>query len=98
MSLTAEYIYLFGTMVTGFLLIGAGLALAYQRIKEAEPAVQTPTRLPAGIETMGRGVSFSKWVIECSTDKILEKLTAAMNTQNKTSECKLITSGGARSE
>ncbi|CAI5636544.1 unnamed protein product [Oreochromis niloticus] len=28
-------------------------------------------------------------LIECSTDKILEKLTAAVNTQNKTSECKL---------
>ncbi|KAL3999514.1 hypothetical protein ACER0C_007285 [Sarotherodon galilaeus] len=61
----------------GFLLIGAGLALTYRRIKKAEPAVQTPTRLPAGIETMGRGVSFSKWVIECSTDEILENRTAA---------------------
>uniref|UniRef100_A0A3P9C055 RING-type domain-containing protein n=1 Tax=Maylandia zebra TaxID=106582 RepID=A0A3P9C055_9CICH len=30
-----------------------GLALAYRRLKKAESAVQTPTRLPAVIEMMG---------------------------------------------
>ncbi|CAI5669571.1 unnamed protein product [Oreochromis niloticus] len=72
-----------------FLLIGAGLALAYRRITKAELAVQTPQRLPAGIETMGRGATSQNGLTECSTDKILEKLMAAVNTQNKTSERKL---------
>ncbi|CAI5669628.1 unnamed protein product [Oreochromis niloticus] len=73
-------------VLTGFLLIGAGLALAYRRIKEAEPAVQPPPRLPAGIETMGRGGTSQKGLTECSMVKSLEALTAAVNTQNKTSE------------
>ncbi|KAL4006911.1 cryptochrome [Sarotherodon galilaeus] len=68
----AEDIYLFGTMITGFLLIGAGLALAYRRIKKAEPAVQTPPRLPARIETMGRGATSQNGLIECSMNRLFE--------------------------
>ncbi|XP_076737424.1 uncharacterized protein LOC143415889 [Maylandia zebra] len=83
----AEDMYLFGTMITGFLLIGAGLALVYRRIKKAEPAVQTPTRLPAGIERMGRGAASQKGLSECSMVKSLEALTAAVKAQNNTSEC-----------
>lgn len=39
-----EDLYLFGRMITGFLPIGAGLALAYRRLKKAVTAVQNPTR------------------------------------------------------
>ncbi len=39
-------IYLFGTMITGILLIGIGFALGYRRIQKTGTAVQSPTRLP----------------------------------------------------
>ncbi len=48
--------YLFGTMITGLLLIGLGFALGYRRIKETETAVQSLTRLPVMIEAVGRAV------------------------------------------
>ncbi len=41
-----EDIYLFGTMITGILLIGLGFALGYRRIQKMGTAVQSPTRLP----------------------------------------------------
>ncbi len=41
-----EDIYLFGTMITGLLLIGLGFALGYRRIQKMGTAVQSPTRLP----------------------------------------------------
>ncbi len=41
-----EDIYLFGTMITGLLLIGLGFALGYRRIQKTGTAVQSPTRLP----------------------------------------------------
>lgn len=71
-----EDIYLFRTMVTGFLLFGAGLALAYQKLKKAVTAVQNPTRLAAMIETVGREVSAQTVLTERNMGKILEKLTA----------------------
>lgn len=37
-----EDLYLFGRMITGFLPIGAGLALAYRRLKKVVTAVQKP--------------------------------------------------------
>ncbi len=39
-------IYLFGTMITGILLIGLGFSLGYRRIQKTGTAVQSPTRLP----------------------------------------------------
>ncbi len=39
-------IYLFGTMITGILLIGLGFTLGYRRIQKTGTAVQSPTRLP----------------------------------------------------
>lgn len=42
-----EDLYLFGRMITGFLPIGAGLALVYRRLKKAVTAVQNPTRQAA---------------------------------------------------
>lgn len=55
-----EDIYLFGIMITGFLLIGDGLALVYWKLKKAVTAVINPTRLPAMIEAMGRASTASR--------------------------------------
>ncbi len=41
-----EDIYLFGTMITGLLLIGLGFALGYRRIQKTRTAFQSLTRLP----------------------------------------------------
>ncbi len=43
-------IYLFGTMITGILLIGLGFALGYRRIHKTGTAVQSPTRLPVWLK------------------------------------------------
>ncbi len=45
-----EDIYLFGTMITGILLIGLGFALGYRRIKKTGTAVQSLTRLPVWLK------------------------------------------------
>ncbi len=45
-----EDIYLFGTMITGILLIGLGFALGYRRIQKTGTAVQSPTRLPVWLK------------------------------------------------
>ncbi|XP_056295057.1 uncharacterized protein LOC130209432 isoform X5 [Pseudoliparis swirei] len=45
-----EDIYLFGTLITGFLLFGFGAALAYRKIKETVTAVKSPLRLPDMID------------------------------------------------
>ncbi len=52
-----EDIYLFGTMITGILLIGLGFALGYRKIQKTGTAVQSLTRLPVLIEAVGRAVS-----------------------------------------
>ncbi len=71
-----EDIYLFGTMITGLLLIGLGFALGYRRIKETGTAVQSLTRLPVMIEAVGRAVSIETETINRNMDSITEKLTA----------------------
>ncbi len=43
-------IYLFGTMITGILLIGLGFALGYRRIQKTGTAVQSPTSLPVWLK------------------------------------------------
>ncbi len=45
-----EDIYLFGTMITGILLIGLGFSLGYRRIQKTGTAVQSPTRLPVWLK------------------------------------------------
>ncbi len=45
-------IYLFGTMITGILLIGLGFALGYRRIQKTGTAVQSPTRLPVCLQKL----------------------------------------------
>ncbi len=71
-----EDIYLFGTMITGLLLIGLGFALGYRRIKETGTAVQSLTRLPVMIEAVGRAVSIETETINRNMVSITEKLTA----------------------
>ncbi len=43
-------IYLFGTMITGILLIGLGFTLGYRIIQKTGTAVQSPTRLPVWLK------------------------------------------------
>jgi len=42
-------IYLFGTIIIGFLLFGFGAALAYWKMNEMVTAVKSPPRLPESI-------------------------------------------------
>ncbi len=71
-----EDIYLFGTMITGILLIGLGFALGYRKIQKTGTAVQSLTRLPVLIEAVGRAVSIETETINRNMDSIKEKLTA----------------------
>ncbi len=81
-----EDIFLFGTMITGLLLIGLGFALGYRKIQKTGTAVQSLTRLPAMTEAVGRAVSIaietinrnmdSIKTINRNMDSIMEKLTA----------------------
>ncbi len=71
-----EDIYLFGTMITGLLLIGLGFALGYRRIQKTGTAVQSLTRLPVMTEAVGRAVSIETETINRNMDSIMEKLTA----------------------
>ncbi len=71
-----EDIYLFGTMITGLLLIGLGFALGYRKIQKMGTAVQSLTRLPAMTEAVGRVVSIETETINRNMDSIMEKLTA----------------------
>ncbi len=69
-------IYLFGTRITGLLLIGLGFALGYRKIQKTGTAVQSLTRLPAMTEAMG-AVSIETETINRNMDSIMEKLTAS---------------------
>ncbi len=81
-----EDIYLFGTIITGLLLIGLGFALGYRKIQKTGTAVQNLTRLPALTEAVGRAVSIATETINRNMDSIktinrnmdciLEKITA----------------------
>ena len=52
-----EDVYIFGTMITGYLLIGLGIALVYRKIRGSVTAVQNFTKLPDMIDGAGRAVS-----------------------------------------
>ncbi len=72
----SEDIYLFGTTITGILLIGLGFALGYRKIQKTGTAVQSLTRLPVMIEAVGRAVSIETETINRNMDSITKKLTA----------------------
>ncbi len=69
-----EDIYLFGTMITGILLIG--FALGYRKIQKTGTAVQSLTRLPVLVEAVGRAVSIETETINRNMDSITMKLMA----------------------
>ena len=70
-----EDLYIFGTMITGFLLIGSGIAQVYRKIRKTETAARGP-KLPDMIEAVGRAVGAQTVVINRSMENILEKLAA----------------------
>ena len=47
-------IFLFGTMITGFLLIGLGATPFYRKIVETAAAVKSPLRMSDMIDAVGR--------------------------------------------
>jgi len=51
-----EDLYIFGTVISGFLLIGLGIALVYRKIRKTVTAVQIPT-LPDIIDGVSKAVS-----------------------------------------
>ncbi|RXN19561.1 Helicase-like transcription factor [Labeo rohita] len=72
-----EDIYLFGTLITGFLLMGLGGALWYRRLVKVVSAAQNPTKLAGCIEmVVGRAVSTQTVVMDRKLENIMEKLAA----------------------
>ncbi|XP_060794768.1 uncharacterized protein LOC132897518 isoform X2 [Neoarius graeffei] len=74
-----EDIYLFGTMITGLLLIGLGIALAYRGNQTMVTAIQSPTKLPDMIEAVGKAVGTQTVAIQNLNHNmvvIFEKLSA----------------------
>ncbi len=67
-----EDIYLFGTMITGILLIGLGFALGYRKIQKTGTAVQSLTRLPVLIEAVGRlsRLSIAIWILSRRSSRL----------------------------
>ncbi len=88
-----EDIYLFGTMITGLLLIGLGFALGYRRIQKTGTAVQpgSLTRLPVLIEAVGRAVSIETvltviWILSWRSSRLCRgKLTVLETRMDKES-------------
>ena len=60
-----EDIYLFGTMITGLLLIGGCFALVYREIKKTLVAVQSPRKLPGLTEAVGKAISLQTGLSVC---------------------------------
>ena len=74
-----EDIYLFGTMITGLLLIGLGIALIYRGNQRTETAVKSPMKLPGMIGAVGRAVGTQTVAIQNlnrNMDNIMEKFSA----------------------
>ena len=70
-----EDLYIFGTMITGFLLIGLGIAQVYRQLRKSETAVKGP-KLPGMFDALGRAIGAQTVVINQNKDNILEKLVA----------------------
>ena len=62
-------------MITGYLLIGLGIALVYRKMRKSETAVKGP-KLPDMFEAVGRATGAQTVVINCNMENILEKLVA----------------------
>ena len=70
-----EDLYIFRTMITGYLLIGLGIALVYRKIRKSETAVKGP-KLPDMFEAVGRAIGAQTMVINRNMENFLEKLVA----------------------
>jgi len=71
-----EDLYIFGTMIMGYLLIGLGISLVYRKIWKSETVVRGPM-LPDMIVAVGRAV-----VTNRNMENILEKLVALQRHMN----------------
>ena len=70
-----DNLYIFRTMITGYLLIGLGIALVYRKIQKLETAVKGP-KLPDMFEAVGRAIGAQTVIINRNMENILEKLVA----------------------
>ena len=81
-----EDIWIFGTLVAGIVLIGAGMCLVYRKVEEAET---TTARLTAMIGDIGRVVSAQTIVINdlwYTFDNIMKRIAALQNEKAKIKE------------
>ena len=95
-----EDIYLFGTLITGFLLIGLGGTLVYRKMYETVTAVKSPLRLPDMIEALGRAVGTQTVAIHRDMDNILAAINRDMenNTEKFTALQRKLEQFGDRTE
>ncbi len=81
-----EDIYLFGTMITGILLIGLGFALGYRRIQKTGTAVK-PHKAARMIEAVGRAVSIETetiiaiWILSRRSSRLYKGKLIIMETK-----------------
>ncbi len=68
-----EDIYLFGTMITGLLLIGLGFALGYRRIQKNGNSCPKSHKAAVMTEEVGRAVSIETETINRNMDSIMKK-------------------------
>ena len=71
-----EDLYIFGTMITGYLLIELSIALVYRKIRKTETAVKSPVKVPNMIKAVGRAIGAQTVVINSNMDNILVNLLA----------------------
>ncbi|XP_053197800.1 scavenger receptor cysteine-rich type 1 protein M130-like [Scomber japonicus] len=74
-----EDVYIFGTMITGYLLIGIGIALVYREIRGSVSAVKISTKLPDMIEGVGRAVSTQTAIMNRNNMENMDRAISAQN-------------------
>ncbi len=80
-------IYLFGTMITGILLIGLGFGLGYRRIQKTGTAVQSPTRLPICLKlweersALRLRLSIAIWILSRRSSRLYKGKLIIMETK-----------------
>ncbi|MED6245783.1 hypothetical protein ATANTOWER_008033 [Ataeniobius toweri] len=70
-----EDLYIFGLLITGFLLFGVGGYLAYRVIRKTWAAVQSIPKLPAMLDGVCRAINTQTEMLReqnCNLDTILE--------------------------
>ena len=73
-----EDLYIFRTMITGYLLIGLGITLVYRGIRKTVSAVHSPTKLPDLIDGVSRAVSAQTVGINRNMENTLERAVSAL--------------------